>query len=90
MMIVALVLAALTVARITRLLTEDRLTISYRRWAVDKWGKDSLPAYFVHCSWCTSMWVAAPIMPVAVLWPNIWLIAALAIPAASYITGRLE
>lgn len=90
MMIVALVLAALTVARVTRFLTEDRLSVSYRRWAVQKWGENSLQSYLVHCGWCTSIWVATPIMPVAVLFPSVWLVAVLAIPAASYLTGRLE
>lgn len=90
MLIVALILAILTVARVTRLLTEDRLTVGYRRWVVNRWGEQSMPSYLVHCQWCTSIWVAIPIMPAAVFYPNRWLIAALAIPAASYITGRLE
>jgi hypothetical protein len=90
MLIIALIVGTLAVARITRLLTEDRLTVSYRRWVVNTWGENSMPAYLVHCPWCTSVWVAAPIMPAAVLYPNLWVIAALAIPAASYITGRLE
>jgi hypothetical protein len=89
-LIISLVVAALAVARITRFLTEDRLSIGYRRWVVNKFGEQSLAAYLAHCQWCTSIWVAIPIMPVAVLFPNRWLIAVLAIPAASYITGRLE
>jgi Protein of unknown function (DUF1360) len=90
MLIITLVVAALAVARVTRLLTEDRLTVGYRRWVVKKTGEQSLASYLAHCQWCTSIWVAIPIMPVAVLFPNRWVLMVLAIPAASYITGRLE
>lgn len=90
MLIITLIVAALAVARITVFLTKDRLTIKYRRWVVKKYGEQSLPAYLAHCEWCTSIWVAIPIMPIATLFPNRWLLAVLAIPAASYITGRLE
>lgn len=90
MLIITLVVAALAVARLTRLLTEDRLTVGYRRWVVNKYGEKSLASYLVHCQWCTSMWIATPVMPVAVFFPNHWVLAVLAIPAASYITGRLE
>ena len=89
MLILSLVLGVLTVARLTRLLVEDRLTVSWRRWAVKKWGEDSLQAYFVHCPWCMSMWVAPPTMVIATLFPYIWVIALLSIPAASYVTGFL-
>lgn len=65
--LLSLVLATLAVARVTRFLTEDRLTLGYRRWMVGKWGEDSLPAYLAHCPWCTSLWVAAPVMVVTVL-----------------------
>jgi hypothetical protein len=85
----SIVLAVLTVARITRLLVDDQLTIGYRRWVVKKWGEESLPSYLAHCPWCTSVWVAIPIMPVAVLWPSKWLVAILAIPAASMVSGLL-
>jgi hypothetical protein len=87
MLIIALVVSALAVARLTRLLVEDQLTVGYRRWVVNKWGEKSMAAYLAHCPWCTSVWVAVPVMPVAVLFPNQWVIAVLAIPAASHVTG---
>ena len=89
MLVLSLIVAALAVARITRLLVEDKIMVGYRQWVVKKWGPDSLPAYFVQCPWCTSYWVALPIMPVAALWPNRWVIGALAIMAASMISGLL-
>ena len=98
--VVLLVTGYLAVARITRLLTEDRLLVPYRRWIVNKWGEDSLTAYLAHCPWCTSMWVAMLIMPVTwvvidVLTPDFpwWLTifaAAMSIPAASHVAGMLN
>jgi hypothetical protein len=90
MLIIGLILAALTVARATRLLVTDRITVGWRRWVVNKWGPDSLSSYLVHCPWCMSLWIAIPVMPVAVLFPNKWVLAALAILPASYITGLLS
>lgn len=94
MILLSLVVGALAVARVTWLLYEDRITSPLRRWAVNKWGENSLPAYMAHCPWCISIWVALFIMPAAALWPNKWVIAALAVPAASLVAGwnakRLE
>lgn len=90
MIVVSLVVAALAVARITRLLVEDFLTVGYRRWVVTRWGPESKMSYLVHCPWCTSIWIALPVMPVAVLFPNVWVIAVLAIPAASHVAGLLN
>jgi hypothetical protein len=87
MLVISLVLGALAVTRVTRLLVDDRLTLRYRVWVRTKWGEDSLPAYFVDCPWCTSIWVSALVMPGAVLYPNQWVIAALAIPAMSMVAG---
>lgn len=90
MIVVSLVVAALAVARITRLLTEDFLTVGYRRWVVTRWGPESKMSYLVHCSWCTSIWIALPVMPAAALFPNVWVIAALSILAASHVAGLLN
>lgn len=87
---ISLAVAALAVARITRFFVDDYLTNGYRRWVVQKWGEDSKMSYLVHCPWCTSIWIALPIMPAATLWPNQWVIAALSIPAASMLAGLLN
>jgi uncharacterized protein DUF1360 len=84
-----MVVAALAVARITRLLVDDQLTISYRQWVNRKWGDSSWQSYLAHCPWCTSIWIALLTMPPAVIWPNKWVIAGLAVPAASMVTGLL-
>jgi hypothetical protein len=87
MLLISLGLSLLAVTRITRLMVEDRLTLKYRTWVIKKWGEASLAGYFVYCPWCTSIWVALLVMPGAVLFPNKWVIAALAVPAASMVAG---
>jgi hypothetical protein len=88
-LVLSLIVAVLAVARITRLLYEDQLTIGYRRWVVNRWGEKSKMAYLAHCPWCISIWVAMAVMPVATIWPNKWIIAAFAIPAASMLSGLM-
>lgn len=89
MLITSLVVAALAVARLTRLVVSDKITVSLRQYIVRKFGPNSLASQLFHCSWCMSVWISVPIMPVAVLFPNRWVIAILAIPAASYLAGFL-
>jgi hypothetical protein len=89
MLIVSLVVATLAVARVTRFIVDDQLSIGFRRGVMNRWGEDSWQSYLVTCPWCVSVWIALPVMPVAVLWPNQWVIAALSIAAASMVTGLL-
>lgn len=89
MLFVCLAVATLAVARITRLLVEDQLAYRYRRWVVRRFGEDSLPAYLVHCPWCTSIYVALAVMPPAVFWPGRLTLAVLSVPAASLLTGLI-
>lgn len=89
MLITSLIVATLAVARLTRLLVSDKLTVKVRQWVVQKWGPDSKASVLIHCPWCISVWVALPVMPVAALFPNKWVIAVLAIPAAAYLVGFL-
>lgn len=89
MLIVSLIVATLTVARLTRFIIDDQLTIGFRRWTLQKWGDTSWQSYLITCPWCMSIWIGILIMPVAALWPSIWVIAPLSVPAASMITGLL-
>lgn len=90
MLILTLVVAMLAVARLSMLIVDDKLTLRLRQWVVRKWGEESTASYFIHCNWCMSMWFAFPIMPVAVLFPNRWVLAALSIPVASLVAGLLS
>lgn len=93
MVLIALVLITLTVARLTRFIKGDQLTLGFRRWVVKRYGEDSKRAYLVHCSWCTSMWVA---LPGGVAWAftmlplRHWWLALPAALAMSYVAGLLS
>lgn len=95
-LIILLVLGIVATARVTRLVVEDRLTVSWRRAVIRKWGEESLQSYLIHCPWCMSIWIGVVIMmPSLILtgyfpWLGIWFMAALSVPAASYITGLLS
>jgi uncharacterized protein DUF1360 len=89
MLAISLIVGALAVTRITRFLVEDKLALAYRQFFVRKFGKESLVAYLIHCPWCTSFWVAIPIMIAVTLWPNQWVLAALAPWAGSMVAGLL-
>lgn len=48
--------------RITRFITHDKPTAGIRAWATIKWHSNkrwSWIPYFLHCTWCVSVWVAA-------------------------------
>jgi hypothetical protein len=93
MVLLSFVLLTLAVARLTRLVKGDQLTLGFRRWVIEKYGAESLQAYLVHCSWCTSMWVA---MPAGIAWafPMLpmrqWWLALPAALAMSYVAGLLS
>lgn len=87
-----LALAVLAVARLTRLVVEDKLT-ERPRDAVGLWlanrGQVML-LYLLGCSWCASMWIAPPVLVVAYLvGDNPVVLVGLASLAASYVTGWL-
>lgn len=88
-----LVLGLLTTARLTRVLTTDRIGLPIRSFAVNRLGADSMPGYLLHCRWCSSMWIAVPAaFLVALLICDGWDVPALALPLAlaySHLTGLL-
>jgi hypothetical protein len=61
------VLGLLTTARITRLLTADRISQPLRAAIVRRFGPDSWPGYYIHCRWCVSMYTA-PLVAAGVVW----------------------
>ncbi|MBF6515238.1 hypothetical protein IU421_13205 [Nocardia cyriacigeorgica] len=88
MTVLIFVLWVLAVARATRLITRDKLTEPFRTWVVTRRGVDSQIAYLVHCSWCSSIWVAFATAPAAVALSGLswWLLPIVAL-AASHLTG---
>src|SRR5699024_4537351 len=58
MTVLIIVLAALAVARVTRLVTEARLLEPLRLWLAEEWPAESQRLYLLHCPWCVGMWVS--------------------------------
>ncbi|WP_336048969.1 hypothetical protein [Streptomyces sp. CA2R101] len=65
MSLVAFLLSLGATCRITRFLTKDSLAAGFRSWVAGRFGDDSRPAYLVSCSWCSSIWVASAMAPLA-------------------------
>jgi hypothetical protein len=81
----------LAVARLTRLVTTDKIMEPFRFWAARKLGADSFWLFGLHCMWCVSMYTGALLAAGYVLLGDSWVyqIPALAL-AASYIAGALD
>jgi hypothetical protein len=56
--ILCIILLAFTVARLTRVVVDDSITIGFRQWVVRRFGEDSGWSTLVHCIWCTGWWVS--------------------------------
>lgn len=68
---ITLILAGLATARITRLITTDRITAAPRRWVLNRLDEQGLMAYLIVCNWCASVYVGAA-MTAAVVWAWNW------------------
>jgi hypothetical protein len=92
--VTTLILAALATARITRLVTTDRLTLAPRRWLLrrltDRYGDESVLAYLIVCDWCVSVYAAAGVTGAWVkAGDTLWFQAPAAALALSYAAGWL-
>lgn len=88
-----LVLGLLSTARLTRVVTTDRIGLPLRSAVVGRLGAEHAISYLVHCRWCSSMWIAVPIaLLVSLLLLDGWPVLALTLPLAlaySHLTGLL-
>lgn len=73
---VAVLAGAFATARLTRLIAADRVLLPFRRAIVNRFGPSSALGYLVHCRWCVSLWLSAPVAAGVV-----WLIHLLTAPA---------
>ncbi|MDX3240123.1 hypothetical protein PV392_31430 [Streptomyces sp. ME03-5709C] len=74
--------------RITRFITKDALAAGLRGGIAARFGDDSRPAYLVTCGWCTSIWVSAAAVPVALVAGGTTVYQAVAtVLTLSYLTG---
>jgi hypothetical protein len=60
---VALVVMALAVARLTGLVTEDKITEGLRSRILSRFDEDSRLGYLITCPWCVSIYLAAVAAP---------------------------
>lgn len=99
---IILLVYALAAARVTRLITSDKITEGLRghviRWADRRAGVDPteafaptpMLAYFVTCPWCVSIYVGAVAAPLAYWWgESPWLLVPVLALALSGFTGYL-
>lgn len=88
---ITLLTAALATARITRLVTTDRITQAPRQWALRRLSSEGLLAYLIVCDWCASVYAGAGVVAVTV-WggtPGTWVLTALALSyAAGWLAAR--
>jgi len=95
--------ATLATARVTRVITADRVAQPFRRAVATRFGPSSAVAYFVNCRWCVSMYVSIPFAAATVWllldlipglgdvlgWPARILLGALLALAYSHVTALL-
>lgn len=72
-----LVIAALVTARLTLVITTDRITQAPRNWLLSRLEPESLMAYLIECNWCVSFYVGLGVAGggvVAGWWAWPWLV----------------
>lgn len=88
--ILALLLTCLATARVTRLITEDRIFQAPRRWLLMRMGEERLSSYLLVCPWCMSLYVGAGAAGAWYAWGDQrWFLAVCAVFAFSYVAGFL-
>jgi hypothetical protein len=88
--IITFALAALATARLTRLVTTDRITQAPRHWAIRRLPRESLVAYLLVCDWCVSVYTGAVVAGAWWAWGDTTAYtAATAALAFSYVSGAL-
>lgn len=85
--LITFAVAALATARITRLVTTDRITRAPRDGLLRRMEPTSVWAYLLVCDWCVSVYAGAGV--VAALWAWDWSVWPLAALAASHVAGWL-
>jgi hypothetical protein len=88
--VITLALSALATARITRLVTTDRITEAPRNSIIRRLPRESLLAYMLLCDWCSSVYVGAAVAGAWWAWGHTAAYTAVtAALAFSYVAGFL-
>jgi hypothetical protein len=70
---VTLIVLMFAVARVTRLIVDDKISLPIRQWVLRKSGDDGWFTTLVHCPWCMGIWVSAAMTTLTFLWDSqIW------------------
>lgn len=70
---VTLIVLIFAVARVTRLIVDDKISLPIRQWVLAKSGDDGWFTILVHCPWCMGVWVSAEMTAVTFLWDSrVW------------------
>lgn len=89
----ALIFASIFIAtaRLTRLITDDRITESFRNWVVSRAGESNPVSYLVYCTWCVSIYTGAA---VSLGWwafgDQVWYQVVMIALACSFVAGFLN
>lgn len=82
---VTLIIAVLATARLTRLITDDKITEAARSRVA---RRGQMIAYLIHCPWCISIYTGAAVAASWWAWGGqTWHTAAMLALAASHATG---
>jgi hypothetical protein len=63
LLIISLIATALAVARISRLIAIDQITLPIRQWVLKRSGDNGWFTFLIHCPYCASVWVGAAASP---------------------------
>lgn len=70
---ITLIVLMFAVARVTRLIVDDKISLPIRQWVLAKSGEDGWFYYLVSCPWCMGVWVSAAMTTVTFLWDSpVW------------------
>lgn len=88
--VLALAVYVLATARLSRIVTTDKIGEEFRAWTLRRWGSGSLLSFGAHCDWCVGWWIAAVLAwPAAVVAGLPWWWGFGLWPACSYLVGVL-
>lgn len=88
--VLVLAVYVLTAARLTRIVTMDKIGEPIRQAAINRFGDESMLTFGVFCSWCFGWWVCLVLaFPAALVAGLPWWMGFGLWPAGSYVVGVL-
>lgn len=69
---IAWLLAALATYRLTLLVVADEITAPPRDWLLRRLGPEHKVSYLITCPWCSSIYLAPPVVGSGLAWSTGW------------------